>query len=482
MGQILSAGGWKKLLANKECKGLSEPDLEKLIVQFEAAEKKADANAAETHLAKIKLKFRDLRKAHAKNRILIKWIDEAGEEADAFVASAAKSPDSATGKTPQISEKPKDRAEAPAGPKVKADKPKEAKTEDKKNEPASAREADAAAAPSKADAQREKLRETLTNELTLARRRARDGALKFVLNVDSEAPGLMLTRKELTPDLVKAAVFLTGKKGKTLNGLCYGESGKWVFVFPSEPSDILIRLLKKAALVHAGMKLKLKVIGGGVELDDGEAADPEDATTETGATAQASPDAGALTKELAALIPKIGPSAAGNSERLTILSTLAKDANAKIKGGKLTEAATAVARLRDELAKAAGGRAEAKAGAKTDGATTESTTDLKAAAAQWAGLQSKLEERLNEELKWIKSVASTKDPEVEKLKDLITKSELELRAVRANIKGDVSSRQLAIEMEKYLSEDDVVASVCEYTGFNLSPLLDALQPFKSLPA
>ncbi len=290
MGKYLSTKGWKTLLANKDCKALKQPELEKLIVQFESAEKKADPAGAEAYFAKIKLKFRDLKKANAKNRTLIKWMDQADDEAEQIIAGFAEAPEAET----KPAEKPAETAEAAVKPKPE-EKPTEttsAKTEDK---PAQKKEAEVekTAPPSKEDAQRAKLGETLANELTLARRRSRDKAAKFVLNVDAKSPGLMLTRRELTPNLLKAAVFLSGKKGKTLKGVCYGESGKWIFAFSAEPSDVLIRLLKKAALTHAGMKLKLKVIGGGVELDDGEEPDAE----EVAAAAPTADEAGAASAQ-----------------------------------------------------------------------------------------------------------------------------------------------------------------------------------------
>ncbi len=302
MAKYISTKSWKELLKSKDCKALSAPDLEKLITQFEGAEKKRDATVAETHFGKIKLKFRVLKKANAKNRTLIKWMDQASEEAEEIIAAIG------VGTEDAADDKAAD--DAPAKPEEKAKEvapPKEAKPTDSSREKSDPKAKDddgtEEVPPSLDEAKRKALGETLANELTLAKRRPKAKASKFVLKPDAKSPGLMLTRKELNPGVKKAAIALSGKPGKTLKGLCYGDSGKWVFVFPTEPKTALIQLLKRAALLHAGMKIKLKVVGGGVELDDGEAADSQDGAKETAATANEQTPAKAA-QEAAAPEPK----------------------------------------------------------------------------------------------------------------------------------------------------------------------------------
>ena len=47
-----------------------------------------------------------------------------------------------------------------------------------------------------------------------------------------------------------------------------GEDGKLIFEMPEKPAGGLTKVIKKAAKVHAKIDIKLKVRGGGAELDD----------------------------------------------------------------------------------------------------------------------------------------------------------------------------------------------------------------------
>lgn len=105
------------------------------------------------------------------------------------------------------------------------------------------------------------------------------------------------------------------------------------------------------------------------------------------------------------------------------------------------------------------------------------------ATASWMAVKATFVARLNAELAWIRSVpAKPDDPDFASLRDLKSRSELELHAVRANVNGEVANGRQALEMERYLGEDDIVAAVCEYTGFDIGPLIAALQPIKAPPA
>jgi len=72
--------------------------------------------------------------------------------------------------------------------------------------------------------------------------------------------------------------------------------------------------------------------------------------------------------------------------------------------------------------------------------------------ARWAVERTKVANRLQEE---IKEIAATKNP-------LAGKAELELRAVLRQLSGQLSTKRQATEMERYLSDDEVVADVSEF--------------------
>ena len=68
------------------------------------------------------------------------------------------------------------------------------------------------------------------------------------------------------------------------------------------------------------------------------------------------------------------------------------------------------------------------------------------------------------------------------MRDQFFKAELELKAVLTRTGRAFDTAAQAAEMEEFLRDDDVVAAVCEYAGFDVQPMLDVLRQFKSLPA
>ncbi len=273
MAKYLSPKGWKILQQHKDCKKLKDTDLEKLLAQFESAEKGGDPKTAEARRDKIEVKFKTLKKANAKNRTLIKWMDQVREEAETIIATlkAEAEPDK---------EEAKDKRPAEPAPE---------KSQRHKKEKEAVGELDAVAPKeepaSDDEAKRLELREKLTRRLTRAKQLSKEKGMEFVLNIDRKTPGLILTRTVKTSHFRDAAL-LTGKKGKRLKGRCYGESGKHVFDIPLKPSSKLVPLFKKAALLHAGMKIKVKIVGDGDTVDDGEAVH-EDAGSPDGKVGEA---------------------------------------------------------------------------------------------------------------------------------------------------------------------------------------------------
>ncbi len=96
---------------------------------------------------------------------------------------------------------------------------------------------------------------------------ARERAWNFVLVPGKPSSGLVLTKTSVKKDHMTKAFEMRGKKGPFFLGTCYGENSKYVFELPDTPPKGLATSIRKAALLHAEMAIKLLVRGGGVELD-----------------------------------------------------------------------------------------------------------------------------------------------------------------------------------------------------------------------
>jgi hypothetical protein len=97
----------------------------------------------------------------------------------------------------------------------------------------------------------------------------------------------------------------------------------------------------------------------------------------------------------------------------------------------------------------------------------ETATD-KSPAARWQTARLALMPKLED---LVKEVIATEDPEA-------GKAELELKAVMRQLKAEMTTKKDATEMERYLKDDDVVASVCELAFDLKTPLLKVLADIK----
>src|SRR5262249_34915840 len=89
----------------------------------------------------------------------------------------------------------------------------------------------------------------------------------FVLALGKPS-GLALTRFGLTSDVRTKAKGMRTGAGKILEGTCHGEGVACVFVLETKPPAGLAANIRNAALAHAGQRIKVKVRGPGIELDD----------------------------------------------------------------------------------------------------------------------------------------------------------------------------------------------------------------------
>jgi hypothetical protein len=140
---------------------------------------------------------------------------------------------------------------------------------------------------------------------------------------------------------------------------------KLVVLILNKPAPGMARRLKKTLKGTGFTKIEIRNEDGSVAEAVGEEEDEgaETEAQEAGQTppapppppqAAAQPDAGALARELAELIKRIGDLPANQAALRQPLVKLAGDANASIKAGNLADATGGMARLRDALDRAAG--------------------------------------------------------------------------------------------------------------------------------
>jgi hypothetical protein len=142
-----------------------------------------------------------------------------------------------------------------------------------------------------------------------------DQGRPFVLAL-GQIGGLVIARRPpITRDHRTTAKEMRKGKGKLLVGRCFGESGKYIFEFEDKPPGGLTKVIKKAVKTHTNMEIRIKVRGGGTELDDetdtAELTDfGEETETETEAEAATTPGPSVSPgAEAATATPKADPAA-----------------------------------------------------------------------------------------------------------------------------------------------------------------------------
>jgi hypothetical protein len=148
--------------------------------------------------------------------------------------------------------------------------------------------------------------------------------------------------------------------------------------------------------------------------------------------------------------------------RAAELSHLLVKAAASAKAKDLTAAQATLDAVETALAAPSAGKDQAR-----------STEPPQTAAARWEDQRAIAVAKLQEEIKVVKAID---DPDV-------GKAELELKAVLKQLNGQMQTQRQAVEMERYLLEDEVVAEVCELAFDLKTPLLRVLKELKvQLPA
>jgi hypothetical protein len=107
----------------------------------------------------------------------------------------------------------------------------------------------------------------LVKQLLVVRNIGEDRARYFVLALGKPS-GLTISKVPITKKHKDQAKKWRVGKGKLLFGRCYGESGKYIFELEDKPPGGLARNIKKAVKIQAEKEIKLKVRGGGLDIED----------------------------------------------------------------------------------------------------------------------------------------------------------------------------------------------------------------------
>jgi hypothetical protein len=217
MANTLSLAEWKKILKAHPDAADAAP-LTKALEVYDKAEGKDDPKLLLDAIEKVLSSAQAAKKKNAKNKEVVKFLDLLTADADKEKAKAARS-------EKQQQETEGDEEEESGGAALKA-------------------------------------------QLVRVKKLDAEKASPFVLAL-GQVCGLAIARRPpISKDHREAARALRTGKGKLLTGRCYGEGAKYVFEFEDRPPGGLTKLIKKAARIHTGMEIRLKVRGGGEELDD----------------------------------------------------------------------------------------------------------------------------------------------------------------------------------------------------------------------
>ena len=107
----------------------------------------------------------------------------------------------------------------------------------------------------------------LVKQLVVTRTLDQEKARHFVIALGKPS-GVAISKVPIARKQKEQAREWRKGKGKLLIGLCYGEGGRLVFELESKPPGGLAVLIKKAVKLQARKDIKLKVRGGGVDIDD----------------------------------------------------------------------------------------------------------------------------------------------------------------------------------------------------------------------
>lgn len=217
MSNVLALDDWKKFVKKqKDAKDVGS--IEGWLKEYSQQQQEEDLKAQVETLAALAKGAKDAAKKNAKNTEVADYLDEISKEAEK------------------------------QGKKLAA---QAAKAEDESEE----------------DEEEEEDNAALGVMFTKVKKRKPEKALNFALAVGKPS-GIVITKKALSATHTKAAKEMRQGQGAIWEGRCFGDGKACIFELTEPPPRGLAKKIKAAALAHADMKIKVKVRGGGVELDD----------------------------------------------------------------------------------------------------------------------------------------------------------------------------------------------------------------------
>lgn len=277
---------------------------------------------------------------------------------------------------------------------------------------------------------------------------------------------VLISRKTITPARRKLLADELGVSGglKYIVGECLFEEGFYTFVVQAQAAGLAKRL-KAALLKQTGLRLKVRVRGEGADdLDDeGDEIDTEERDAAPASTPTGGVTAEQLTAAMNKLSPRIKALVTANPALKAALLAPVAAFQEHVKAGRLTQAGAEIKRLAALLASPV---ASADPGA-LDQALGAWTKARIAVLAQLLALE--------------KAIRGMKDPEGDAAIILV-------KAIQANLTARPDTRQAVVELERYISTDDIIDEAQGPNGFGLTveirtPLLTALSQVRAaLPA
>jgi hypothetical protein len=107
----------------------------------------------------------------------------------------------------------------------------------------------------------------------------------------------------------------------------------------------------------------------------------------------------------------------------------------------------------------------------------QKSPELTAALSAWTSARANVQTQLQAEIAQVRATKpADASVDAKQMAAAMKEAELELKAVAAQIAGSLETKQQAVEMQKWLTGDEVVADVCELAFDLRTPLLAALGP------
>jgi hypothetical protein len=296
---------------------------------------------------------------------------------------------------------------------------------------------------------------TLDKDLTTTLKAARGGRPMQFAFLPKGSEGKLLVAKKVPLKQIAETKKETGASS-VIKGRCVGEDGTLVFYVAKEPPGTLLGQLRKRLKEDAGVTYPIEIRVS----SDAEAEPAEGEAAAAGAAAAPGTSGGpraAWEKALAAVEPAYLQGLSDQPDKASVLRAVMGFAQGKAQKEDFPGAIAALRKLADHLGKAPAGN-----GGKTT-PRPEAVTDA-AALKSWQAARLDAIGKLRQ---IAKMVAASKHPDAKKALIL-------LNSIIKNLSESPTTPQQIQELERYITNDDVVADACLAYDIR-SPLLRALR-------